>query len=168
MIEPRKFAIDFTSCAGHRRRRPGDARRGLSLLEVIVALAILGMALAALGVLVRLGLRNAKQARDGTTAQIIAESLMSEVTAGSLPPESVGPAQYDEFWSYSINVVPLQDPPLPLVEVHVSVQEIASDGVHPVSFDLVRWMPDPSVELPSDSAAVVEEETEGEMEMLEF
>jgi hypothetical protein len=119
--------------------------------------------MAALGGLVSLGMRAAERAREGTTAQIIAESLLNEVTAGSLPPDTVAQAQYDEYWLYSIVVTPLQNPPLPLVEVRVLVEQnpLVIDG-QPVSYEVVRWMPDPSVESPADSAAVVEEEAGGE------
>jgi prepilin-type N-terminal cleavage/methylation domain-containing protein len=129
-------------------------RRGLTLLEVILAVAILGVSMAALGGLVSLGARSAEEAREGTTAQILCESLMNEVTAGSLPAESIGPVAYDEEgrWLYTILVQPVQNPPLPLLEVRVLVEQGLVPGT-PISFELVRWMPDPSVELPADAAA---------------
>ncbi|MEQ8785578.1 MAG: prepilin-type N-terminal cleavage/methylation domain-containing protein [Pirellulaceae bacterium] len=139
-------------------RKKGRKRRGLTLLETMLAIAILGTSLAALGVLVRLGMRNAQHARDGTTAQIIAESVMNEVTAGSLPAESVGLSPYDpndDSWLVAVDVAPLQEPPLPLVEVRVYVQQNLGPEMRPVTFSLVRWMPDPTIELPADNAAIV-------------
>jgi hypothetical protein len=137
------------------RNRVG--RRGLTLLEAILAVAILGVAMAALGVLIGVGARSAEQAREGTTAQIIAESVINEIAAGSLPPESVGPLAYDAeaTWFYTVSVLPVQSlsAPLPLLEVRVLVEQGAVPG-QPVSFELVRWMPDPSVELPADAAAL--------------
>ena len=66
-------------------------RTGLSLLEVMLALAILGGALAAIGELMRIGARNAEKARDLTTAQMICESTMAEIQLGFIAMQSVGP-----------------------------------------------------------------------------
>jgi len=153
--------------------RPVPNRRGLTLLETMLAIAILGLSLAAIGVLVRFGMRNAERARDGTTAQIIAESVMNEVAAGSLPAQSIGLSPYDpnnNTWLVAINVAPLQNPPLPLVEVRVFVQQNLEQEKRPISFELVRWMPDPTVELPADNAAIVggEGELPEDQEMLPY
>jgi hypothetical protein len=139
----------------------------------MLAIAILGASLAAIGMLVNLGSRNAERARDGTTAQIIAESVMNEVSAGSLPAQSVGLSPYDpnnDTWLVAVNVVPLQNPPLPLVEVRVYVQQNVPSQKQPISFELVRWMPDPTVELPADNAAIVgaEGELPEDQEMLQY
>ena len=48
-------------------------RRGLSLLEVIIALAILGLGLATIGELIRIGTDSAKRARQQTTAQLLCQ-----------------------------------------------------------------------------------------------
>ena len=66
-------------------RRPSPARRpGMSLLEVLVALAIFIMALAALGQLVQLGLEQAVEADRQTVAARLAQSKMAEVEAGAI------------------------------------------------------------------------------------
>lgn len=138
------------------------SRRGLTLLEALVSVAILGASMTALGVLISVGSRAAENAREGTTAQIICESIMSEVTAGSIPAAAAGPLVYDPegIWYYTIDVQPVQTVPLPLLEVHVVVEEGFAQGRQPISFELVRWMPDPTVELPTDAAATMSEEGE--------
>ena len=57
--------------------------RGLSLLEVILAIAILGGSLATIGQLIRIGARNAAEARDLTMAQLYAESQMNRLSSGA-------------------------------------------------------------------------------------
>ncbi len=56
---------------------------GFSLLEVVLALAILAGALAALGEVMRLGDENASAAADETRAEMLAESVMSEILVGA-------------------------------------------------------------------------------------
>lgn len=59
-------------------------RSGMSLLEVLVALAIFIMALAALGQLVQLGLEQAVEADRQTTATRLAQSKLAEIEAGAI------------------------------------------------------------------------------------
>ena len=65
--------------------RSPACRPGMSLLEVMVALAIFIMSLAALGQLVQLGLDQAVEADHQTTAARLAQSKLAEFEAGALP-----------------------------------------------------------------------------------
>ncbi|MEE8452588.1 MAG: prepilin-type N-terminal cleavage/methylation domain-containing protein [Thermoguttaceae bacterium] len=123
-------------------------RDGFSLMEVILALAILTGSLAVLGELARLGLQNARIARDTAQAQLLCESKLAEVTAGLLPAMSVSDTEFEEVvgdgsivWLYSIDVQPTEVAGMSAVEVTV-VQEM-DENKRPVHFSLVRWMPDP-------------------------
>ena len=133
------------------RRRGAHRRRGLTLLEAILAVAILGMAMASLGTLVTIGARSAEKARDGTTAQLICESVMSQVVSGALPAEAVGLSQYFEdepLWLYSVAIQPIPQTgtaELPLIEVRVLVQQSPDLSVQPIVYEMVRWMPDPTI-----------------------
>ena len=62
--------------------RSAARRPGMSLLEVLVALAIFIMTLAALGQLVQLGLEEAAEADNQTVAARLALSKMGEVESG--------------------------------------------------------------------------------------
>ncbi|MEC8241836.1 MAG: prepilin-type N-terminal cleavage/methylation domain-containing protein, partial [Planctomycetota bacterium] len=64
-------------------------RRGLSLLEVILAIAILGGAIAAIGELVRLGVRSASYAQQQTLAHLLCDTRMAEIASGAVAPESI-------------------------------------------------------------------------------
>ena len=68
-----------------------SSRQGLSLMEVIIALAILGLALAAIGELIRVGARNAEVSRKRTTAQLLCENKLAEIKAGWLGQSSTLP-----------------------------------------------------------------------------
>ena len=62
-----------------RRRKP---RRGLSLLEVILSLAILVLSITAIGTLINLGTEHEMEARLSNAAARLAQSKLAEVEAG--------------------------------------------------------------------------------------
>jgi len=120
--------------------------RGLTLLEVLLALAIFGGALVAIGELMRIGSRNAEMARDLTTAQIISETIMSEIGIGLLPPQTmtqtaVDDVQYQHAWVFSIAVEQVDQEGL--IAVWVTVEQRPELSARPARFTLVRWMIDP-------------------------
>lgn len=128
--------------------RVASARRALTLLEVMLALAILGGALAVIGELTRLGARNAEMARDLATAQRLCENKMAEISAGLQPPDVISGAPVEELgdqqeWLYTVLVEPLQDQGM--LAVWVTVEQNPSVIARPVSFTLVRWMIDPEM-----------------------
>lgn len=126
--------------------RTTPTRRGLSLLEVILALAILGMAVAILGELVHMATRSAADARELTRAQLLCESKMAEIVLGVEPlqPLSFTPLQLDPDWLYAIDVQPSAFDPSLLV-VRVTVQQDTQGVGVPVEYTLTRWMIDPTL-----------------------
>ncbi|MEX0818156.1 MAG: prepilin-type N-terminal cleavage/methylation domain-containing protein [Pirellulaceae bacterium] len=124
------------------------ARSGLSLLEVMLALAILGGALAAIGELMRIGARNAEMARDLTTAQLLCESTMAEVQLGFLPLQTVGPVEVSDLqhqleWLYTVTVEPIDQ--AGLSSVSVRIEQNPAVFSRPVFFEATRWMIDPNI-----------------------
>ena len=136
------------------------ARRGFSLLEIMISLVILGGTVVILGELTRGGLRNALAARTLTQAELLCESVLARVRLGIIELE----AAYDEpilredfpdthaaeegrsepLWVYSIDIDTIDD--YGLLEVAVTVRQQGDNIHHPVSFRLVRWMADPELE----------------------
>jgi type II secretion system protein I len=119
--------------------------RAFSLLEVILALAILGGAIAVLGEAGRLALRNAEYTRDMARAQVLCESKMSEILAGVITDDPIQRATIEDAagpgepaWLYSIERDSLDDEGLESVRVTV-VRDLPPQN-HPVSFSLVRWI----------------------------
>lgn len=127
-------------------RLPHRARRAaFTLLEVILALAILVGSLAIIGELTDQGLVGARRAATLAEAQLICESKLAEVAAGLLPATAVGPVplETDPAWNYTIMVVPQLD--AGLISVQVTVAENLPSEQRPTDFTLVRWMIDPIV-----------------------
>jgi prepilin-type N-terminal cleavage/methylation domain-containing protein len=127
--------------------------RGLSLLEVMLALAILGGALTVLGMHIRTGARSAAIARDSTTAQLLAESKMAEIAAGVILPDTVYQEPADETgeWLCSVESLPIDQEGL--LGVQVVVEQDPTFTTQPVSFKLTRWIVDPQVEADMKVAA---------------
>lgn len=118
---------------------------GFSLLEVVLALAILAGALAALGEVMRLADVNAAAATNESQAEMLAESVMSELLVGARPLTAVnGAALAVEAvppWvlSVAIDQTEIQE----LVAVRVRVEQQLAPQLQPAHCDLVRWFPNP-------------------------
>jgi type II secretion system protein I len=121
------------------------AKLGFTLLEVILSLAILAGALAALGEVMRMADRSASIAEDETHAQILAASIMDELSAGSreLTAVSQTPLETadDPRWLYTVETSQTQYDEL--VSVKVRVEQDLEPRLQPAQFELVRWMPNP-------------------------
>jgi prepilin-type N-terminal cleavage/methylation domain-containing protein len=121
-------------------------RRGLTLLEVILAIAILGGALAVIGELIRLGSRSAAQARDLTTAQLYCESKLNAIAAGIEEPTAISAAPLDESGEWIYFIEPQEIDEQGMLAVRVTVMQSPDLVARPVSFSLSRWIIDPTVE----------------------
>jgi type II secretion system protein I len=139
---PQRFFALRRMTGGILRR---SRKRGLSLLEVILALAILGGAIAVLGEAARLALRNAEFTRDMARAQLLCESKLAEIMAGVILAEPIQRAVIENAaspgepnWLYSIEKASLDDEGL--LSVRVTVVRDLPQEKHPVTFSLVRWI----------------------------
>ena len=128
------------------------SNRGLSLLEVILAIAILAGCIATVAELVRVGSYQAEEARELTIGQLLCESKIAEIAAGVVPPEaaSSAPFENDPRWLYSVAITQLDDQSL--LGVQVIVEQAEPTRLQPLTFSLTCWMIDPSL-------ALMEEET---------
>ncbi len=117
------------------------SKTGLTLLEVLLSIAILGGALVVIGQLVNLGYRSAVQAQLRTDANIHLDTKMAEVVCGAVPLESVGGGTLEEdpSWAYSIDIASTDV--LGLLRVTVTVTRI--DSSVPVEVMAMRLVPDP-------------------------
>jgi type II secretion system protein I len=126
---------------GELRLAPG----AFTLLEVILALAILAGSLAALGEVMRMADRNAALTRDETQAQIVASSVMDELAAGARALAAVDRGvfdpEWDPQWLYSIATEPTAY--AELLAVRVLVEQQLAAPLQPARFELTRWLPNP-------------------------
>ncbi len=133
------------------RRSRDYYRPGFSLLEVILALAIFGVAMAMLGNILSNGARAAIESRDLARAQVLCESKMAEILLNSAGPQAMSEVALESTdtlrqWQYSVQTEPA--PLSGMLAVKVSVALMPSDAsVQPVEFSLVRWIIDPALDV---------------------
>jgi prepilin-type N-terminal cleavage/methylation domain-containing protein len=141
-------------------------RCGFSLLEILLALAILGGSLALLSRIVDTGTSAAREARDLSAARILCQSKLSELllnSAAGITPQSVPATGVESFDSqsttpfyYSVDVQKAPMNGLLAIRVNVEAQD-PNGGPAVARYSLVRWMVDPALGL---------EEAEAEEEMM--
>lgn len=126
-------------------------RQALTLLEVVLALAILAIAFGILAQLSGLGMRAAREARQMTRGQIYCESIMAEMTSGAtLPSQSQGSVPDDPTWSYETALEPADVNGM--VRLIVVVQRVNEVGIGS-RVQLVRLIRDPDLPIPEEETA---------------
>ena len=137
--------------------RCGSTRKGFSLLEILLALAILGGSLALLSRIAETGTSAAREARDLSVARILTQSKLSELLLDSMStgvsPQSVAPTLVESFDSqsttpfyYGVDVQPAPLDGLLAIKVTVEAQN-PNDGPPLARYSVVRWMVDPALGL---------------------
>ena len=118
-------------------------RRGFSLIEVMLALTIMLLALAAIGQLVGIGTEHGNLARLKTRSTRLAESKMAEIECGAIGmTDGSGTFDGDDSqWTWSSTAQPAGPPNLYLVTVTV---ERPVRGIT-FTFALGRMMYDPAM-----------------------
>jgi general secretion pathway protein I len=130
------------------RRRddvPGALRRGITLFEVVLALAIFIGALAAISQVLRVGSRASIRAQLASEAVLRSDYKMNEVLSGIIPLQGAQrtPFEDDPDWLWTLNVVDSGTPNLLLLEL--TVEHSGTGGDLAASFQLTRMVRDPQI-----------------------
>ncbi|WP_235908590.1 type II secretion system protein [Roseiconus nitratireducens] len=136
-------------------------RNAFSLLEMILALSILGMSLAILAQLARTGVSAAREARALATARVLCQSKLNEqllnIQAGQSPATIID-APIESFDSqsagsfvYSVEVMPGRLDGL--LSLRVAVKALGNNGEETLAnYALDRWVIDPLLGLETAEA----------------
>ncbi len=126
-------------------RRSATRRRGMSLIEVMLATVLLLGAVMALSRLAFLARKHAISAEDRSMAQLYCQNITEELLAGTRPLRAVTPTLFEGGdWVYMIQIEPLDQ--ANLTQVAVTVQRLDDPDATLPSEDemdgyrLVRWM----------------------------
>ena len=121
---------------------------GYSLLEVILALAILTGAVVVLGEVARHTVHNVTVDRVLTRAEMLCESKLAEIVSGmtsAVPAQDTliddGQELGDPGWQCVVEVDPVDSQGL--IAVRVTVRQDLPEENHPLEFSLLRWMTSP-------------------------
>ncbi len=157
---PRSFAIQ-------RGRKTGEGRpsgSAFTLLEVILALAILAAAVAMIGELIGYAGRSASNSEAETRAQMLAITLMDEMISSKteLSERSRESLEVDDTtpWVYSVSLERTKISSLTSVEV--LVEQDLEKRFGPVKYRLVRWLPKNLASSKDEGEASDESDSSGE------
>ena len=120
------------------------ARRGLTLIEVLLALAILLLALGAIHQLIDIGSAHGTKAQAAARGTRLAQSKMAEVEAGLIPVSGEASGSFDgddAAWTYTVTPEAAGPPNLYSVTVKVS----RPIGGQPFDLVLTQMVFDPAV-----------------------
>lgn len=121
------------------------ARHGMSLLEVMIALAIFLTATSIIGQLVSTGSQAAIGAQLKAEAARRCETVLAEALAGAVPLETTAGSAFDDdpLWTWSLTV---EDAPVTdLLQVRAGVTRQVRSGQAPLEFTLTRWVRNPEL-----------------------
>jgi prepilin-type N-terminal cleavage/methylation domain-containing protein len=130
-------------------------RRGFSLLEVILATAILLGSTIVLFELASIGRAHIESTEDLAAAQRICETRINEMLAGAAPIQVVENEPLDEEAGWTITVsLDSVEHMAGLAALRVTVAREAGQGHRAKRYTLVRWIRDPQVSRdPADSSS---------------
>jgi prepilin-type N-terminal cleavage/methylation domain-containing protein len=119
-------------------------RLGYSLIEMLVATAILLVAVGVLTELADVGRQHAGRAEEAAAAQRICQNLLDEILCGAVPMEatSEGIVREEPDWTFSVDIKPidrLQWEP-GLAELCVTVVKTSEGSRAGKPFSLTRWV----------------------------
>ncbi|MEZ6048508.1 MAG: prepilin-type N-terminal cleavage/methylation domain-containing protein [Planctomycetaceae bacterium] len=116
------------------------SRAGFSLMEVLIASAILIGSLVVLDQLSTLGRISANSAETMVTAQLLCEQKLNLMLSGmeSIEPTEDTAWEDDENWHYAVDLEPLDN--LPLNKLTVRVWQDEELFLQPQEYELVRWV----------------------------
>lgn len=131
----------------------GAARRGLSLLEIVIATVILAASLAILGQLIDQGRLASTRAANELTAlsrcQSVMDAAVVEVVSGIAVPDVL---LEDDQWTSEVTVEPTENETL--TRVIVVTRKLESDGRRTARVELARLVYTPSEVNPLSEGAL--------------
>lgn len=122
-----------------------STRSGFTLLEVVIAVAILLGSITALFQLLTLGHRSSIQAQFRTDAVLLADLKMNEAIAGITTLQSTGEEESEDYpgwlWSMSVEDAGLDD----LLQITVTVRRDSTSVAAKHEYSATKYIRDPQI-----------------------
>ncbi len=124
-----------------------QSRRGFSLMEVLLATALLMGCVVVLSELANIGRQHIRKAEKTAAAELICQSALNEILIGAAPAETFErrPVEDPPGWVISLDVQPLEKRP-GLAALEITVAEDLPEDKRAVEFSLKRWILDPAAD----------------------
>jgi prepilin-type N-terminal cleavage/methylation domain-containing protein len=137
--------------------------RGFTLLEVILALAILAGSLAALGSVARISFENAERAAIEAEAELVASTVFEQLESGQISLTAVEDAAWSDAaspftWTYSVAIADTAFSEL--LNVSVRAQTLLPEETRPIGVNLSRWVINPDYLAAQAESSEEEESTD--------
>ncbi len=132
------------------------ARNAYTLLEVLMATAVLALGLAAIFGVSNAALRKSVDAAELADAQLACQTKLNELLARQAPIKATPATDMEELTNWKISVQVYDSSRPGLSTVHISAQKYLPDGVtaYGVLCQLLRWVPQNKVEIPQTDATI--------------
>jgi prepilin-type N-terminal cleavage/methylation domain-containing protein len=131
-------------------------RQGYTLLEILMATAILLLGLTAVLGIMRSTHQRSVAAADLADAQLACQTLLNELLAqqSRIKPVSAKPIEGLPDWNITVTVYPA--PRTGLFVVHVAAQKINPNTKLPtgIMYQLLRWIPQDRIEIPENNEII--------------
>lgn len=141
-----------------RATADSDSRRGITLFEVLLALAVFLGAFAAVGQVIDTGSQASIEGQLESAAVLRAQTKLSEVVAGIEPMEGVQGQTFedDPNWTWSLTVG--DGPHVDLLLLTITIEHIRPNGTVDGSFLLNRLVRNPQLFIDAAEEAALAEE----------
>lgn len=127
--------------------------KGYTLLEVLMAAAVLVIGLSAVLGLMRSAQQRSAAAADLAAAQLACETVLNELLAQQQPLTFVQGKPIDGLPDWRINIEVRATAQPELRAVHLLAQRYTVDGeLAGTKYELIRWLPASRIQLPQDTA----------------
>ena len=130
-----------------------QTRTGFSLLEILLALAILGGSLAILSRIVETGTNAARESTELSIARMMCQSKLGEIMLQGTTPQSIASSPIESSDSFSMTTFEYSVEVQPgsmngLLSLRVAVRALDPDNAATIAtYSLTRWMIDPALGL---------------------
>ena len=119
----------------------GRSRRGFTILEIVLSIAILAFVFSAVGTILNTGSQAAVRSKLLTEATMRADATLAEIIAGVHQKESVSQMPFEDApqtWFWSLDVT--EGPHIDLLNLRITVSHKRPDDEIDVKFQLDRWV----------------------------